>query len=256
MVNLERQLSRRAFIKTAGIVSASSLLVGPMASLAHTEQLSTLPNRESVDKHILDNASKNQIVIFGEHHAESMDEGYFVTLLPRLKKLGFQYLALEMDEGLTQVLQEYVDDKRTFKNLVDFLQQYSCDRPTGSFEAFGSLRFLLVEAKKLKLKVVAFDDTDYRDKPSNLTYTGTYREHKMFENLKKHVFNKYPKEKMIIYAGAAHATKYPFMHPKTKKKELMLGNYLNTFTNGHMYSVNLTPYDNQLRLDYYPFINQ
>lgn len=227
-------------------------------------------NQKKLEEIVLSNTAENKTVMFGESHKEYKRDSDFVRrLLPKLKKQGFNYFALEV--------------KRNFlkNNLSDISKIILEGYGAGTVTNYGisTLYSLLPEKEKKKLnenltdelnKIIAvyalgnlirknihpywidaekeevngwFDliDTVKKTNMKIVCYdtksigeddsAWNNREKTAFNNLKELIFNNDPNAKVIIYCGGYHINEKPSTNLD------YLGFYLDQFTEGKNFTI-------------------
>ena len=187
------------------------------------------------DTLILENAVKNQTIMFGESHLSQKDNDYVIKLLPELKKLRYEYFAMERDASLNDCYYPF----HTQYNEFLFEQKYS------RLHNYKRDAEIIKAARNEGLKIVFYDEN-----PEKFG-DGTIRNQLEFNNLKKLIFNKEPHAKVIVFCGAKHISEKPGFDITTKKSnEKQLGCFLDEYTNGRNYSVCLAGNDNAIITSY------
>lgn len=199
---------------------------------------------------VLNESQKNKVVMFGEKHGEySKDSDFVKSILPFLKKQGFNYLALEIVKNPRthlqigknwQMVKDYIDGKIELDEIPEYLQR---SMNSGIKGWVG----LAKAAKKLDIKVVCYD-------PNKEEY-GSFneREIKAFNNIKEDIFDKDPEAKILVYCGNLHIAEN-----ETDSQEIAfwerwnelgdgskgffcLGYHLDKYTKGKNLTVNISP---------------
>lgn len=96
--------------------------------------------KENVDTIIIEHAKESQVVMFGEIHDTVFsdspppieDSRYVISLLPRLKKIGYRYLALEVnadekEKGHSRDIVRFYNDCMNGKAMSE--KEYACAKP-------------------------------------------------------------------------------------------------------------------------------
>jgi hypothetical protein len=190
----------------------------------------------NIDTIILEHSKISQTVMFGEIHDSVLagapapvdDSLYVVTLLLKLRAIGYQYLALEVDKEANQAGHSLdlirFHEACSQGNCVEG-QRYPHAKPgwTGlvkaAIDAGYQIRFIDV---------------------AHSAETGFFpRDREMFANLKQEIFDRDKAAKVIIYIGANHIGEYE-THTGVylyKGKRRPLGYFLDHFTGGRNFSI-------------------
>ncbi len=156
-------------------------------SLYHKIKEHALWNSAAYDK-ILDEAKMHKIVMINENHFTPQHRVFLQTLLPELKRLGFNYLAVEaLFSDSTLNTPKGIP---TLKNGFYIREQN-----------FGQLIRI---AKKLGFKFVAYD---FFTNPQD-------RETAQAENIYNKTFKMDKRARVIVYAGIAHIFEKPTRNQK------------------------------------------
>ena len=149
----------------------------------------------------MSHSAKNQVVMFGEKHKAYTKDNYFVIdLLSKLKKQGFNYLALEFSRNpiteFSNSLTSYALDELTRDEISNSIKKQI------SIFAPGWLD-LIDTARKYDMKIICYDVNPKEYK------SWDHREKLAFNNLKELIFDKDPDAKIIVYCGGAHVNEKP-----------------------------------------------
>jgi hypothetical protein len=187
--------------------------------------------------------------MFGEIHDRVLvgssppikDSYYVMSLLPRLRKIGYGYLALEVNEKAREnchsndMVRCYVDYK---KNKRTNGERYPYAKP-GWIE-------LMKKAIDLNFEI------KFIDSPLGSTYGDPLRDKKMFEKMKNDIFDTDGKAKVVVYIGANHISEYETSQEtcSNKRKSKPLGFFLEEYTRGRNFSVYMGyPHDTPVGCD-------
>lgn len=239
---------------TLGITSFAQ----PAVTYQNFAQLNTTNKKEwkKLEETILENASKNKTIMFGEGHWQPPvifgskqdeflarhDSDFVADFLPRLKDCGFRYLAIEHERNpLTEVKKTFADyayGKITRKELDRWSLEEEKRYYPGWFD-------LIDAARKAKVKIVCYDANKEEFTSWN------HREEIAFNNLKELIFDKDPNAKVIIYCGVGHLNEKPLYNKNIAGweegkglmnkdgKYICLGFHLDKYTEGKNFTVSL-----------------
>jgi hypothetical protein len=190
----------------------------------------------NIDTIILEHARKSQTVMFGEIHdtvlagtpAPVGDSRYVASLLPELRAIGYNYLALEVDRHELKPGHSF--------DMVRFYEAYRQGKAVvaeGYIHAKPGWIGLMQRAMDTGYEIRFFDvGAKHR--------TGfSHRDQAMFNNLKQEIFDREPEAKVIVYIGANHISERPtdagiYLY---KGKRRPLGYFLDAYTGGRNFSV-------------------
>jgi len=190
----------------------------------------------NLDTVIIEHAKESRTVMFGEIHDTVLsgseppieDSRYVISLLPELKKIGYTYLALEVNED--EKLKGHSSDiVRFYKDCVsgkEPCEKEYCHAKPGWIE-------LLKSAMDLGYRI------KFIDTPVGGTLGFSSRDARMFMKIKSEIFEKDEKAKVALYVGANHVIEqetYAGIYSH-KGKRKPLGLLLDEYTNGKNYSV-------------------
>ena len=150
----------------------------------------SINNSEAIEK-IIDEAKNHQIIMLNENHFFPNHRLLISELLPKLKAIGYSYLALETI-GVKQ------DSLLNLENGYPTLE-------TGFYTSEQNYANLIREAKKLGFQFVAYENRD----------NSKDREIEQAENLYNKTFKINPSAKVIVLAGIDHILERPT--PRGKK---------------------------------------
>ncbi|MBM3200186.1 hypothetical protein FJZ53_04565 [Candidatus Woesearchaeota archaeon] len=147
---------------------------------------------QALEDVVISHVSDNRIIMFGEaHQIYRNDNDFVIKLLPKMKKQGFTYLALESERtalgGLQKSLARHISGKELSPEEKFFIE----------IGAPG-WRDLADTAKKEGIKIVCYDAN------SSEADNWNKREEVAYKNLNELIFDKDPNAKVIVYCGAAH----------------------------------------------------
>lgn len=219
----------KKFNKKVALFLLTGTLIGT-PSIGHTK---------SIDDVILENAANSQTVMFGDWHYGSGDDVFVISILPKLKELGYNSFAVEIDSSKQGVLDSYLDEKISELELLRNILY------------IGPWTAVLNEAKELGMKIYAIDESVHpfpgEGPPAK---EGTDRNQKMFENMKRLIFDKDPKAKVVVFTGAGHISEEEVRHYYVMGLHKTLGYFLSGYTNDKNYTINFSP------LIEYPYISK
>jgi hypothetical protein len=192
--------------------------------------------KENIDKIIIENAKECQTLMFGEIHDSVLvgslptieDSNYVISLLPEIRRIGYKYLALEVDS---------VAKKKGHSNdIVRFCKEYNQGNDIHDKE------YLYAKPGWIELIKRAIDlgyIIKFIDIPESSGCGSFLRDKEMFEKMKKEIFEKDENTKVVVYIGANHVIECEtyegiYFH---KGKRKPLGFFLNDYTKGKNYSV-------------------
>lgn len=191
--------------------------------LTLTLNTSPLP-AETLEERILVSAKTSQTVMFGEDHNVHYDDHYVAKILPKLKKLGYMYFAMELD-GKNKDAPNY------YKNILTMPSEQS-------------LTQLMKKAEAVGMNVMCYDDSRDILSLSDLMNKDimSRRERKAFANLGKMIFTRDLKAKVVFFCGFSHIAEQPSGRAVTPNiyKIRWLGWFLEKYTHGKNLSVNLS----------------
>lgn len=151
----------------------------PNDSITEILKKESIVNASAIDK-IVDEAKKHQIIMLNENHFYPNQRILISELLPKLKDIGFSYLALE-------ALDNKQDSLLNLNNAYPTLE-------TGFYTSEQNYANLIREAKKLGFQFVSYDDmTNSKD-----------RESSQADNLYDKTFKINPNTKVVVLAGIDH----------------------------------------------------
>jgi hypothetical protein len=191
--------------------------------------------KSNIDTIIIEHAKTCQTVMFGEIHdnvvqgmpAPVADSSYVITLLSKLREIGYEYLALEVDKTASQghsydVVRFYKNYKKGNNSHKD---KYPAAKP-GWIE-------LVKNAVDLDYKI------RFIDIATNGSLSNIPRDESMFNRIKEEIFDKNKNAKVIVYIGAFHIgeceTNMGIYMCKGKRRPL--GYFLDHYTRGKNFSV-------------------
>lgn len=190
----------------------------------------------NIDTVIIEHAKESQTVMFGEIH-DSVTEGspppiadsyYVISLLSELRKVGYQYLALEVNRNAPEqshssdILQFYAD----YTNGIGKSENKYAHAKPGWIELTRTAVDLGFQLRFIGASSRGMGGDFLRDK-------------KMFENLQEEIFKKDGKAKVLIYIGANHilGSRKPQDEPASTTKTRPLGAILDDYTKGRNFTV-------------------
>ncbi len=201
--------------------------------------------KENIDTVILNHARESRTVTFGEIHDTVLadaplpveDSMYVISLLPKLRAVGYRYLALEVKTNAVPGSHSH-DMVRLLRDHRGGADIDPCDYP----HAKAGWVELMVQALELGFEPVFTD----RAAP------GRDRDAAMFQALKKEVFDRDPNARVLVYVGANHISELEnrsgFSSLCATRKPL--GLLLHKYTRGRNYSVYMgSPKDTPVACD-------
>lgn len=139
----------------------------------------------SVIEKIIEEAQQHKIVMINENHFYPNHRLLISDLLPKLKNLGYDYLALE-------ALGEKQDSLLNLKNSYPRLE-------TGFYTREQNYSNLIREAKAIGFEFIAYENTN----------NNKNRELGQAENLYNKTFKLHPNRKVLVLAGIDHILEKP-----------------------------------------------
>jgi hypothetical protein len=174
--------------------------------------------------------------MFGEIHDAAIegmrlpieDSQYVITLLSKLRKIGYEYLALEVNKNTEEEGHSY--------DIVSFYKAYIAEGYCHEEEypnAKPGWIELIKEAIDIGYKI-RFIDVFQRNSFSHFP-----RDEAMFEKIREEIFDEDRNAKIIVYIGANHIGENETQNGiyLYGGKQKPLGYYLNKYTKGNNYSV-------------------
>lgn len=228
-----------SFYKLKSLAETALLLAGTFGFFS-----SGYAQTKSIDEIMLENAAKSQIVMFGENHETKGDNLYVISLLPKLKELGYNKIALEIDSFQQKRLDSYLKGDINDYELFTEIASYA-----------WVMDDIITKGKELGMELYAIDERTKKmgllpgeEPPAEF---GTDRNQKMFENMKGFIFDKDPDAKVIVFISAIHINEKPVPHPYAEGIHQMLGQFLSEHVGeNNNYTVNL-----DLKKTYYVDLN-
>lgn len=171
---------------------------------------------------LISEAKRNQTFTFGEDHYNNIDDAFFISIMPKLRAIGYSELGLEIDNSLQGNVDKYLRGDIDRESLVRSMG------PT--YRNYESQIDIIDAAIENQMNVHCFDT--YFNSQDYLY--GETRDRKQFTKLKERIFDKKPNSKVAIFCGAYHANEKP-----TRSRRMInlpyqetLGYYLNSYTKG------------------------
>jgi hypothetical protein len=192
--------------------------------------------KSNIDTIILEHAKTCQTIMFGEIHDNALegmpapvqDSSYVATLLPLLKRLGYEYLALEVKAQAPPGTHS--------NDLVRFCRAHKMGAPVNR-DQFPHAKPGWIELARQAIDL-GYDIRFIDAAPQNGLAT-LPRDNAMFEAIKREIFDGHKDAKVIVYIGALHVgkreTESGVFLSKGKKKPL--GFFLDQYTHGKNFSV-------------------
>lgn len=212
----------RTSLKPVGYILTLGLLMYVATGCSSLKPITNLKDKRTMDKInqlVLTNAAINQTLTFGENHGLSDDDKYVAGLLPKLRKMGYKYFAVEDIGGRLAFLGEYKKG-----NSPDYHNYFRVDSNTAE---------LLVNAVDLGYTIIPLAS---REDTFN---TRLSRDEVMFKDIKEKIYDIDSSAKVISFVGAWHATESNAPKIVRSDPQYSLGHYLNQLTNGKNFSVAL-----------------
>ena len=181
-------------IKSAVVAAGlSALVLANLGCVSPNYQLKKTGNK--IKNIILKQATQHQTVMFGEIHEHGEDNDFVISIIPELKKIGYNILVVEDLEFADDVIQRYANGE----DIEDEFQTLT----SGAEERYG--KKLIREAGKLGFTVRAFDGKMSFD-ISNMEEhkRNNLREKITWKNIKKEIFDKDSDSRVVFFYGAKH----------------------------------------------------
>jgi hypothetical protein len=188
--------------------------------------------KTNIDQIILYHAKINQTVMFGEIHDVVIigylppieDSRYVISLLYDLKVIGYDYLALEVNEtslpgchshDMMRFLSNYIEGQRISKEEYPFIKPGWMELVTAALENEYKLVFI------------------------NRPFGGMDRDSAMYYAMQTDIFNDDPNAKVLVYIGANHISETETTDGFSSRigTRKPLGFLLNQYTKGRNFSV-------------------
>lgn len=188
--------------------------------------------KENIDTIILANAAENRIVMFGEIHDSVIagspppleDSLYVISLLQRLKTIGYSYMALEVQKNAPLATHSH----DMVRCLADYRRGEQIHAEDYLYAKPGWVQ-LMVQALQNGFKPVFF----------TIQNIGADRDEEMFLSIKRQIFDLDAEARVLVYVGADHISKMEtcWRHAGRSIVRRPLGLLLNDLTHGRNYSV-------------------
>ena len=156
---------------------------------------------------IIDIADSNQIILFGEDHLANNNQGrrFVAETIPFIKQLGYDYLAVEIDAGFQEQMDDYFFTG-TFQSELKYRLEVDmcCD------EYYYSI---LEAARKNQMRIIRIDNTqavEYLFFKQNIDFNHFWselfkiREPLLYENV-ENILLENEDPKLVILLGYMHA---------------------------------------------------
>uniref|UniRef100_UPI0040470810 hypothetical protein n=1 Tax=Flavobacterium sp. TaxID=239 RepID=UPI0040470810 len=164
------------------------------SNFTKNDTIATIINENVITHNVIDQiieeAKKHKIVMVNENHFYPNHRLLIIDLLPKLKEIGYNYLALE-------ALGEKQDSILNLKNSYPTLS-------TGFYTKEQNFSNLIRNAKKLGFKFVAYENVD----------SNKNREVGQAENLYNKTFKTDANSKVLVLAGIDHILEKPTKNGK------------------------------------------
>lgn len=171
---------------------------------------------------LISKAKRNQTFTFGESHYDEIDDSFFISIVPKLRGIGYSELGLEIDNRLQENIDKYTRGEIDRDSLI---------KSIGSVHRNYESHMNMIDAAiENKMNIHCFDT--YSDSHDHLY--GETRDRRQFTKLKERIFDKKPNSKVAIFCGAYHANEKPTRTRRMLNLPLQktLGHYLNNHTEG------------------------
>lgn len=201
-------------------------------------------------KELISEAKRNQTFTFGEDHYDDVDDAFFISIMPKLRAIGYSELGLEIENSLQENVDKYLRGNIDRESLVRSIRSVHRN--------YESKMDIIDAAIENQMNIHCFDT--YSNSQDYLY--GETRDRKQFTKLKERIFDKKPNSKVAIFCGAYHANEKP-----TRSRRMVnlpyqetLGYYLNNYTKGKnvsacfldKYEINYEVFDYMLEnMDFY-----
>ena len=146
---------------------------------------------------LLREAQRRRVVMLNEEHWRPEHRAFGAALLPKLRRLGYRYLALETPD------QGPLDEAMRRGRVTTTTDAYCYDPQRAN---------LIRAALRCGMKIVAFDvsaadlPAPLRDDPLAAT---ALREDRMAENIQNRILKNDPSAKIVVWVGMGHIAKRP-----------------------------------------------
>lgn len=197
-----------------------------------TEQVMVTENKKDLINIILQNAEKNQTLLFGGKHEKDAKEvkaerKLIIDLLPELQERGYNDIAFQIYKEWQIDIDRYKEgktDEATAINSLPHLENMC------GYE-------LIAKAFELGMNVWLIDGTGIYDDNFFVVQAASKNgtaDKMLFDNLEEKVFKKRPDAKVIGYLGGHHTSEQPgYIEGKT------LAMRLNEYTNNKNFSISI-----------------
>lgn len=181
---------------------------------------------------VLERAQDCRIIMFGEWHGPyRADNDFLIDLLPELKAMGYDYLALEVSENpqseIAKIVYAYIKGYIKRDDLGKMWSGFITLKINGWLD-------LVDRAKDLDMKIICYD---YEGPPGEKD-DRNYRDRKAYYNLKS-VLSSSGSKKVIIYCGEMHISRKPVFFEG--ERLYLIGSYLNRVYKNELLTVSLIP---------------
>jgi hypothetical protein len=197
----------------------------------------------NIDTVIIAHAKLSQTIMFGEIHDTVLSGGpapvgdslYVASLLSKLKAIGYDHLALEVDKHALKPGHSF-----------DMVRFHEAHRQGKAVIAEGFIHAKPGWIRLMKKAMDAGYEIHFFDVGPKRRTSFSHRDQAMFNNLKQEIFDQEPEAKVIVYVGANHIGERPtdtgiYLY---KGKRRPLGYFLDAYTGGRNFSVYMGyPYD-------------
>lgn len=188
--------------------------------------------KTNIDQIILYHAKMNQTVMFGEIHDTVIigypppieDSRYVISLLYDLKEMGYEYLALEVNE--TSLPKSHSHD------MMRFLSNYIEGQHISEEE------YPFIKPGWMELTTAALEN-EYKLVFINRPFRGKDRDAAMYYAMQTDIFNDNPDAKVLVYIGANHISENETSGGLSSRLGMRkpLGFLLNKYTKGRNFSI-------------------
>lgn len=261
------EITRRKFIGLAAL----TLLYG--CTHVNTTNMIHSTKSENLEALVTSKASEYQVVMFGEQHGKyKRDNNFVIRLLPKMKKQGFNYLALEIDRDSTieyKLMTDYTSGKLSRNDvspknieklkwdiMINSIRVTVTIKPDENLSEWEGWFDIIDAAKKEDMKILFYDASE-----AGPWYNRwNKREELAYKNIKELVFEKNPDAKVIVYCGAAHLSGKEEYNPYAEdfdsnmfrdkgRKYKSLAYYLKEHTDGKTLTVSLVGHGDYMSSD-------
>jgi hypothetical protein len=171
----------------------------PQDSVKNKIGKAALFNTEAINS-IIEEAGRHKVVMINENHFYPNHRLLLLEILPKLKEIGYNKLALE---GLGDNQDSILNQEGGYPTLK-----------TGFYTSEQNFSNLIREAKSLGYEFVAYDDISAKN-----------REVSQAKNLFEKTLEKHPRDKVLVLAGIAHILEKPTKNGNSRMATVLKSQY-------------------------------